>query len=340
MDSSRKAIRWGMIAFGVSVTLMFAKMGVYILTGSLAVLSDAIESIVNIATSSFALFAVWIAARPRDKDHPYGHGRIEYLAEAGEGLAISVAGLAILVVTIANGPQNASLEVSTLGLALVAGIALVTFIAGTAIYRAGRSLGSPTLRADGQHIRADAITTIGAFAGMLLVYITGVAWIDMAVAFLLGAWLSVAGLRLLWSAVRSLMDEADPQLLDEIAVAFEAVREPGWVAPHMARVHHLGQEIHVDMHMVFPRFWSLERAHDASLVLERALDVRFGEGSDLMLHMEACTSVSCGYCDVRDCPIRARPFEALHPWTGEYIASQVRHGKPAMKRADELSTRQ
>lgn len=324
---SRSAISWGRIALLVSVTLMLAKMGVYIITGSMAVLSDAIESVVNIATSSFALYAVWVASQPRDRNHPYGHGRIEYLAEAGEGIAIFVAGAAILVVSFSRGPDTEGMSLTPLGVALVGGIAVLTFVAGTLIRRAGVRLGSPTLRADGEHIRADAITTVGAFIGVLLVYLTGIGWIDMLVAVILGFWLTYIGGKLLFRASRQLMDRADPELLDEIAETLTAIREPGWVAPHLARVHHLGQEIHVDMHLVFPRFWSLERAHDASEIVEAALVERYGEKTDLMLHMEACTPISCSYCDVSDCPIRSASFEGLAPWTGEYISAPLRHGR-------------
>lgn len=326
-ESARTSIRWGRLALGVSISLMLAKMGVYILTGSMAVLSDAIESIVNIATSGFALYAVWLAAQPRDREHPYGHGRIEYLAEAGEGIAIFVAGLAILVVTFSRGPDSGEMELSPLGIGLVGAIAAVTYVAGTAIRRAGVRLGSPTLRADGEHIRADAITTVGAFIGVLAVYLTGWRWIDMAVAAILGLWLTYSGIRLLLNATKSLMDQADPALLDGIGQTMQQVREPGWVAPHMARVHHLGQEIHVDMHMVFPRFWTLEHAHDASVVLEEALEARYGVDTDLMLHMEACTPISCSYCDLHACPVRSVAFEALAEWTGEYISAPIRHGK-------------
>lgn len=326
-DAGRRTIGWGRFALCASIILMLAKMGVYVLTGSVAVLSDAIESVVNIATSSFALYAVWLAAQPRDRDHPYGHGRVEYLAEAGEGVAIVVAGLAILVVTFSRGPDSGEMSLTPLGIALVGVIGIVTFVAGTSIMGAGTRLRSPTLRADGEHIRADAITTFGAFIGVLLVYLTGQRWIDMLVAVVLGVWLTFTGVRLLLRASGSLMDAANPELLDGIGQTMEAVREPGWVAPHLARVHHLGQEIHVDLHMVFPRFWSLERAHDASVVLEKALDARYGDGTDLMLHMEACTPISCSYCDLEDCPVRSARFEGLAEWTGEYISATQRHGK-------------
>lgn len=326
VKDASQTLKWGKFALAFSASLMLAKMGVYFITGSVAVLSDAIESVINIATSGFALYAVWLASMPRDKEHPYGHGRVEYLAEAGEGVAITVAGLAILLVAFSRSSGREAMDATPLGIALVGAIAVVTFIAGTLIIRAGKRAKSPTLVADGMHIRADAITTIGAFLGVFLVYLTGLQWIDQAVAGLLGAWLVWSGGRLLLAASANLMDRADPELLDELGAVFQDVREPGWVAPHLTRVHRLGQSIHVDMHMVFPRYWPLERAHDASRTLERALEAHYGADADLMLHMEACTPVSCSYCDVDDCPIRSAPFEERRAWTGDYIAAPFRHG--------------
>lgn len=324
--SSSQSLTWGKFSLAFSITLMAAKMGVYFMTGSVAVLSDAIESVINIATSGFAIYAVWLSSLPRDREHPYGHGRVEYLAEAIEGVAICVAGLAILLVAFSRSSRHETIDATPLGIGLVALIAGVTYVAGTLIVRAGKRHASPAIAADGAHIRADAITTIGAFAGLLLVYITGLQWMDQAVAALLGAWLVWSGGRILFSAAGSLMDEADPALLDTLGGVFEAVRQPGWVAPHLTRVHRLGQTIHVDMHMVFPRYWSLERAHDASKALEHALEIECGADADLMLHMEACTPVSCTYCDVSECPVRQTPFTGLHRWTGDYIAAPFRHG--------------
>lgn len=324
---AKRTLQWGVLALVTSVSLMAAKMGVYAITGSMAVLSDALESIINIVTSSFALYAVWLASHPRDSDHPYGHGRIEYIAQAAEGVAVGVAGMSILVVALSQGASVEALGSLNLGLGLMAIIAAVTLAAGTALIWAGRSLKSPTLEADGVHIRADAFTTIGALAGLGLVELTGMIVFDVIVALLIGVWLSISGLRLLRLAVFNLMDSAAPETLDQLARAFAERRRPGWIAPHLARVHRLGQDIHVDMHMVFPRFWSLEDAHDAATELETAVQERFGPRSDLSIHMEACTPVSCRYCDYKPCPVRSEPQREFPMWTGSYISWPIRHGR-------------
>lgn len=307
---------------------MFAKLGIYWLTGSVAVLSDALESIVNIITSGFALFAVWLSREPRDQEHPYGHGRVEYLAELVEGLAVGVAGIAVLVVAISSGASMEQVEGGWIGVGLTALVALLSIVGGTAIVRAGARNNSSSLGADGAHIRADGITTAGTFLSLALVHLTGWVWIDVVVAGGIGVWLCVSAYRLIRSSTSALMDEANPELLDQIGAFLQSVREPGWLAPHETRVHRLGGHIHVDMHMVFPRFWTLERAHDVSNLLECQLEEAWQEEADLMLHMEPCTPFSCHYCDLPDCPVRSEAQTLSPIWTGEYIASHFRHGSP------------
>lgn len=324
-----KTLRWGRLALLFSALLMGAKIAAYAYTGSLAVLSDALESIVNVVTSSFALFAVWLSGHPRDSEHPYGHGKVEYLAELAEGVAIGTAGIAILVVTGARSSNGLdAVEGGWIGVGITAVIALATVFLGGLVRSAGKRLRSPSLAADGLHLQTDGITTVGTFLALAIVRATGWVWVDATVAVVLGLWLCWSAWRIMRSAAGGLMDEADPAELDRIAKAFAAVREPGWIAPHETKVHRLGGEVHVDMHMVFPRFWSLERAHDVATFLDRTLEDVYGSGADLALHMEACTPVSCSYCDYPDCPVRSAPQTETHEWTGDYIAAPFRHGNP------------
>ncbi|MEM1350381.1 MAG: cation transporter dimerization domain-containing protein, partial [Myxococcota bacterium] len=183
---------------------------------------------------------------------------------------------------------------------------------------------SPAILADGVHIRADAITSVGVAAGMAATLLTGFAWLDAVVALTVGVWLFTSGVAVVREAVGGLMDEADPELLSEIADVLSSVRRPGWVAPHHGKVHRLGRTIHIDLHMVFPAYWTIERVHDDASVMERALVDAFGPGSEVMLHMESCTSRSCSYCDAVDCPIRQVPLVRTLPWTGAHIASRAR----------------
>jgi cation diffusion facilitator family transporter len=314
-----------MFSLLTSLSLTAAKTGVWWMTRSAAVLSDALESIVNILTSAFVLYAIWFANKPRDADHPYGHGKVEFFSAGFEGALILFAALAILGVGLVRLFDLQLPEALELGAALQAAISVVTFILGQLIIRAGRRYGSPSLEADGQHIRADAITSLGVLVGILGVMATGWAWLDPLFALTVGTWLAMSGVRVIREAIGGLMDEADPALMGEIAATLYAMRKPGWIAPHHAKIHRLGRSFHLDLHMVFPRYWSLEQAHDASEEIEAALRTRFGQEAELMLHMESCTPRSCSYCDVVDCPVREAAATERPVWDAAHISTPHRH---------------
>lgn len=319
------ALQWAVFALLVSVGLVAAKMVAFFLTGSSAILSDALESLVNIVTSGFALFAVWLSAQPRDREHPYGHGKIEYLSAGIEGMLVIVAGIVIMAVSVWRVFNPPELQALGLGAGLTLVTTLISGAVGYYLIKVGRELESPSLEADGVHLRSDAVTSLGATFGVVLVMITDIVIIDAIVAGLLAIWLLWEGFGVVRRAVGGILDEASPDLLNEIAEVLEEVREEGWTAPHHAKVHRLGQTIHIDLHMVFPRYWTIEETHEASVIMERAIRRRFGAKAELMVHMEACRPQGCASCDMSDCPLRESEFVGRDAWTGERIALSVRH---------------
>lgn len=329
------AMRWALVGLVFSVVLIVAKWAAFLLTGSAAILSDAMESGVNLLSSGFVLYAVWLSNQPRDEDHPYGHGRVEYFSAGFEGALVLFAALSIAVVAIGRMIEPVTLQRLELGAVIQLVISVVTLGVGQAILRAGRRLRSPSIVADGVHIRSDAFTTFGTFVGVVVVWMTGIVWLDTLAAIIVSVWLAGSGVQVIRSAVGGLMDEADPELLDEISQVLEDTREPGWIAPHHAKVHHLGRAFHIDLHMVFPAYWSLKQTHEVSERLEDALEARFGEGTDLMLHMESCTPKSCSYCDMPECPIRAHEFVERNQWDAQYISAM--HRPAGALREDALS---
>jgi cation diffusion facilitator family transporter len=317
--------RWALFSLAVSISLTAGKTFAWWITGSAAILSDALESIVNILSSSFVIYAIWLANKPRDADHPYGHGKVEFFSAGFEGALVLFAALAILGVGVVRLFDPQLPESMGLGAALQATISVVTLLLGQLIIAAGKRHSSPSLVADGIHIRSDAVTSFGVLIGLLGVMFTGWAWLDPLCAVLVGVWLATSGVRVIREAVAGLMDEADPALLGEIAAELQRVRKPGWIGPHHAKIHRLGRSFHLDLHMVFPRYWPLEQAHDASEEIEAALRERFGAEAELMLHMESCTPRSCSYCDVADCPVRTSPLTERPVWDAAHIATPHRH---------------
>lgn len=322
-------IVWAIFSLVISLALMVAKWIAYGATSSSAILSDAMESGVNVFTSGFVLFAVWLAHQPRDDDHPYGHGRVEFFSSGFEGALISFAAISIAAVAIIRAFDPVPLHDLELGMALQAVVSVVTFASGQLLIHKGRQLNSPSLKADGVHIRADGVTTVGTLIGVFAVWCTGWIWLDTAAAIVVAVWLGWSGFVVVRGAVGGLMDEADPEILNRIARVLTDSREPGWLAPHHTKVMHLGNAIHIDLHMVFPAYWTIEVVHEASKRLEKAMQKEFGADTEVMLHMESCTPKSCSYCDIEACPIRTDEFIARHEWDAAHIAA--RH------RADPLS---
>ncbi len=321
---SQSVLRWAVFSLFVSVLLMGVKWAAYAVTSSSAVLSDALESGVNVLTSSFVLFAVWLASRPRDQDHPYGHGKVEFFSSGFEGALILFAALSIAVVAIARTFDPVTLENLELGMAIQVVVSVLTFASGQLLIHQGKKLSSPSLVADGIHIRADAITTVGTLIGVFAVWITGALWLDTAVALVVAIWLGWSGVKVVRVAVGGLMDEADPEVLQRIARTLQENRREGWLAPHHTKVMQLGQSIHIDLHMVFPAYWTIERVHDDSKQMEKVFQQEFGERTEVMLHMESCTSQSCSYCCMEDCPIRQHEFVKKLTWDSALITAPHR----------------
>lgn len=324
----RAVWRWAIFGLGFNVALTIVKWVAYALTLSAVILSDALESLVNVLSASFVLYAVWLSHKPRDFDHPYGHGKVEYFSAGFEGALVLGAAGAIAAVSVARLIQPIKPHALELGAALELGIAFVTLIGGQLILSAGKRWRSQALEADGVHVRSDAITSFGSFFAVLAVLWTGQLWLDAAVPLIFAVWLGLNGVTVVRRAVGGLMDEADPELLGRIAAALEQLRQPGWLSPHHVKVHRLGPNVHIDMHMVFPAYWSIERVHDASKAIELRLVQEFGALTEVMVHMESCTPKSCSYCDMNDCPIRSHELVRINHWDIEQIRAPHRAQGP------------
>lgn len=330
VDEGGLPLRWGRNLLLFNLALTAAKIAAWWMTRSAAIFSDALESVANIATASLALYALWLAAKPRDKDHPYGHGKVEYFSSGIEGTLILVAGVTITVISVQNAFRASQLVEAklTLGLAIEILVALVLWAFGTISVTRGKKLESPTIISGGEHLRADAITTFGVVAGLIVVKLTGWTRLDPIVAGLFGLVVVRNGFLLLRDAIGGLMDEANPALLDEIAKVLERTRRPGWSTPHHTKVHRLGQTVHIDLHLVFPRFWTIEQAHDGTEQVEVALCEVFGNRTDVMIHSEPCRPTSCSLCDLADCHLREAALTLHKPWTGPDIAATSRLSPP------------
>ncbi len=316
LDSERGArvrARAGLVSLFVSLFLLAAKFEAYRLTGSSAVLSDALESIVNVVAALFGLGSIVFAGRPADRNHPYGHGKIEFFSAAFEGGLIAFAAVLIVyesVQALILGPQLRSLD---LGLVIVAGAGVANALLGVFLVRTGRRHSSLALEADGKHVLSDSMTSGGVVLGLLLVKGTGLTWLDPLVACGVALLLFWTGFRLVRTAAGGLLDEEDGVLLRRLVQALGPHVGQGVIHLHALRAMRAGRFHHVDAHLVVPEFWSVERAHHDSDALAAHVMRELGIEGQLVFHIDPCRHAYCRQCDLVECPVRVESFVTRRP---------------------------
>ncbi len=312
-NANRTRIATAALSLGLGAAIMAAKFVGYRLTGSTAVLSDAMESVINVVAAAFALWVLRVSARPADREHPYGHGKMEYISAVFEGGLITFAAVLILYEAAASALRGPELRRLDLGLAIVAGAGAVNAALGFYLVAVGRRTRSITLVADGQHVLSDFWTSLGVIVGLALVRLTGVAWLDPLVAAAVGVNLGLTGIRLVRRAGGGLVDEEDPELIGAALAAFERAAHPGVIRVHHLRAIRAGRAVHIDAHLVVPEFWSVERAHQVVEDFELRMLGELGGEGEIVFHTDPCRRLFCPACDADECPVRRAPFAGRPP---------------------------
>ncbi len=316
-EDARIRLRAGLISLTVALLMLAAKYEAYRMTGSTAVLSDAVESIVNVVAAVFALGGLVFAGRPADRNHPYGHGKIEFFSAAFEGGLIAFASVVIVYQAARILIAGAEVRQIGAGVVIVLATGMVNLILGWYLVHTGRRYQSLTLVADGKHVIADFWTSAGVVVGLLLVNLTGLAWLDPVVALLVALSLMWTGFRLVRHAAGGLLDEEDPVLLSRVLNALQ-----GYVGHGVIRIHHLrairsGRFHNIEAHLVVPEFWSVQKAHDVSEDVAARVIHDLGVEGEMVFHTDPCHRIYCASCDLEDCPIRREPFLRATPLTLE-----------------------
>ena len=326
--ATRAKLRFGLLSLAVSCGLVALKFWAWQLTRSQVVLSDALESIVNIVTSAFALWSVWLAGLPRDENHPYGHGKVENLSVGLEGALIFGAGCFIVVGAVAALLHPHPVGRLDWGIGLLAVTAVINLGTGWWLVRAGRQLHSLALEGDGKHLYLDALTSIVAVASLAGVAATGWQRLDGLAALGLGGFITWQGGRMLRRAVAGLLDETDFGTVQEVVAARQAHRRPTWIDVHNLRVQTYGADLHIDCHVSLPYYQTLYTTHHELDAIEDVVRQRGpGQQVELFIHADPCRPPrQCPACEVLDCPVRQRPFTGLIEWTPENVMRNERHG--------------
>lgn len=325
MTASKENINVQKLVVVVGLVLFVIKIVAWYITNSVAILTDALESTVNVVASFIGLYSLNLSAKPRDVEHPYGHGKVEFISAGIEGTLITVAGLIIIYEAINNLQHPHEIGQLDYGILLIAGAAAVNYAVGFLAVKRGRKNKSLALIASGRHLQSDTYTTIGIIAGLILLKFTGWAWVDSTVALIFAFIIIFTGLKILRSSVAGIMDEADRELIGEAVTYLNEHREFNWIDIHNLRIIKYGSVLHLDFHLTLPWFLNLHEAHDEIDKIDRLMRDKFGESLEMFVHTDGCLDFSCKICKKQDCKVRQAPFIKRIEWNVENISSNRKH---------------
>ena len=326
MSSSAQNIRVQKIVAGLSIVLLIAKTTAYFLTGSVAILTDALESIVNVAAGFLGLYSLYVSAKPKDENHPYGHGKIEFLSAAIEGSMITLAGIIIIYEAVRNLIHPHALNQLGVGMWLIGATALLNFILGGVAIKVGRRNKSLALTASGKHLQSDTYSSVGILVGLSLLYFTNIQWIDSAVAILFSVVIIYTGAKIIRSSIAGIMDEIDEGLLSKLVAHVNKNRRENWIDLHNVRIIKYGSVLHIDAHLTVPWYLNVHEAHHEIDELASLVRKEFGESLELFVHSDGCLDFSCKICQKQDCKVRQHPFQNRIEWTIQNISTDKKHG--------------
>ncbi|MDQ7950008.1 MAG: cation diffusion facilitator family transporter [Pedobacter sp.] len=322
MQSKKKAI---LISLCVSILLMLAKFVAYFLTNSNAILTDAAESIVNVLASGFAFYSIYLSTLPKDENHPYGHGKVEFFSAFVEGILIGIAG--VIIVLKASYDLIYPYQVGQLyeGAVIIGATGLVNLLIGLYLIRTGKTSRSITLEADGRHLITDAVSSGGLVLGILLIQLTQILWLDGLISIGLGLYIIFNGYRLTRKSVGGLMDESNIEVVKDVVAILQQNRRDSWIDVHNLRAQQYGPDLHVDCHVTLPYYYDLTLVHHEISSIDQLINQSRPYRTELFIHADPCLPACCNYCKMPHCPVRQEAFKGEISWTMENATKNQKH---------------
>ena len=309
----------------VGIILFLVKLYAWYVTNSVAILTDALESTINVIAGLIGLYSLYLSSLPKDQNHPYGHGKVEFISASIEGTLISIAGVVIMYEAIGELQNPKTIEKLDLGLILVSITAVINYLLGYYALKKGKKNNSLALIASGKHLQTDTYSTIGIVVGLIILYFTKIAWVDSVTALLFAAFIIYTGYKILRESISGIMDETDELLLKEVVDFLSEQRRENWIDLHNLRIIKYGSTLHVDCHMTVPWYFNIEEGHKEVDALEDAVKNYFGDRIELFVHLDACKEYSCNICSKTDCPVRKHPFQEKIKWTMQNVSLNKKH---------------
>ena len=309
----------------IGIVLFVAKLIAWHLTNSDAVFSDAMESIVNIIAAFMGLYSLYLAAKPKDREHPYGHGKVEFVTSGIEGALIIFAGVIIIVQSVDSLLHGNVPKKLDWGILIIAITAAINYLLGYISYQKGIKENSLVLQSSGKHLQSDTLTTLGVVISLILVYFTKIYWIDAAVALIFGAYIMFVGYKIIRKALSGIMDEADLGMLSRLSTFLNENRKPEWIDVHNMRIQQHGSGLHIDAHLTLPWYYELREAHQEMENMYKLIGENTDRTIEFNFHLDDCKPLSCQICQISNCPVRQHDFVKKIDWNSKNISQVPKH---------------
>lgn len=326
MSINKNKSQWIALSFAVSLLLLAIKFYAFYLTNSKAILTDALESIVNVVASGFAIYSIYLSAQPRDNNHPYGHGKIEFFSAGLEGTLIILAGIFIIYQSVITLISPAPLALLPTGMVLIAISGAINGWLGYMLLTKGTVYNSLTLEADGRHILTDAASSAVLLVGIGIIYFTGYFFLDSVFSIIFSLYIIFNGYLLVRKSVAGLMDESNPKAMTATVEILNRYRKDNWIDVHNMRVLQYGGDRHIDLHLTLPYYYDLRAVHDEVHQVEEALEENLPGHVEVFVHADPCLpDKCCHYCTVQNCPVRKHPLTKRITWNESNMAKNQKH---------------
>lgn len=322
MQTQKKIILFSLV---VGIFLMLAKFTAYFITSSNSILTDAAESIVNILAGMFAFYSIYVASQPKDTNHPYGHGKVEFFSVFIEGSLIMIAGVLISFKSVYNLIYPHEIKDLMEGTLIIAGAGLINFFLGYYLVDQSNKLNSLTLFADGKHLQTDGYTSVGLVAGLMLIYFTGLNYLDSILSIAIGIFIIYSGYKLVRRSVSGLMDESNVETAEEVISILNENRKESWIDMHNFRTQRYGTELHIDCHLTLPYYFDLNKVHEEVSEVDKLVNHKANSRTEFFIHADPCMPQCCHYCRMPDCPVRSEPKSLDIVWTTENVTRNKKH---------------
>jgi cation diffusion facilitator family transporter len=310
------------ISLAVGIGMFITKMTAYFITGSVAIFSDAAESVVHVAATGMALFSIILSSKPADESHLYGHGNVEYFSAGVEGFLIVLAAGFIIYQAILDIIAGPTLESLNIGIIFISAAGVVNLGLGFYLIRTGKKTNSITLVADGKHVLTDAYTSIGVVVGITLVIITGFVLLDPILAIIVALNILFTGYKLIRESIGGLMLETNPAILKNISDRLISIKKDYWIDIHELRYWQSGERMYIDFHLLLPYYFTIEQSHKEEKFIDEELEKEF-PNTQIKIHFDYCVTELCKFCGYEKCDVRKEAKKINFEWNVEKSAGKA-----------------